>query len=243
VGDGWERLWAPRRAWWWLAALFAAGSLCFLVAPIPWFLRLVGPQTDGAVFFLGSLLFTAAAALQWRATVDVGRSASEVRPRPRWRAWQPRRLDWWSNSLQLLGTLAFNVTTFRALDTALDAPSYDRLVWRPDAVGSVLFLASGYLAYLQVTGGASRRPPRTKDGAIATVNLFGCVAFGVSAVAAFVVPATGSEADIALANAATSVGAMAFLVGALLLLAEGAPEPAPAADRPASDGQVSRPPQ
>jgi hypothetical protein len=209
-----------------MGALFAAGSLCFLVAPMPWFLDLVGPQADGAVFFLGSLMFTAAAALQWR-------------------GWQPRRADWWSSSLQLLGTLAFNATTLRALGTALDSPSYDRVVWRPDAVGSVLFLASGYLAYTQVSGGALRLPPRTRDGAIAAVNLFGCVAFGVSAVAAFVVPATGSEADIALANSATAVGALAFLVGALLLLGEGAPrsEPATPPDRPPSDGQVSRPAQ
>jgi hypothetical protein len=83
------------------------------------------------------------------------------------------------------------------------------------------------------------------DGAIATVNLFGCVAFGVSAVGARVIPGTGAEADIAVANTGTAVGALAFLVGALLLLAEGAPEPVPAApsDRPPSEGRESRPAQ
>jgi hypothetical protein len=41
------------------------------------------------------------------------------------------------------------------------------------------------------------------------------------------------------------VGALAFLVGALLLLAEGEPrsEPATPLDRPPSDGQMSRPAQ
>jgi hypothetical protein len=245
VGDGPDPHRAFRPAWWWMAALFAAGSVCFLVAPMPWFLRLVGPQTDGAVFFLGSLLFTAAAALQWRATIDAGRSAPGDAPGRRRLAWQARRPDWWSSGLQLAGTLAFNATTLRALDTALGSPSYDRLVWRPDAVGSVLFLASGYVAYVQVSGGALRLPPRTTDGTIAAVNLFGCLAFGVSAVAAFVVPATSSEVDIVLANTATAVGALAFLVGALLLLAEGAPpsEPAAPPDLPPSDGEVSRPAQ
>jgi len=52
-----------RPAWWWTGVLFAAGSLFFLVAPRPWFLQLVGPEVDGAVFFVGSLLFTAAATL------------------------------------------------------------------------------------------------------------------------------------------------------------------------------------
>ena len=56
---GWATvLWAPRRLTWWIAVLFAAGSACFLVAPFPAFLRLVGPQADGAVFFVGSLLLT-----------------------------------------------------------------------------------------------------------------------------------------------------------------------------------------
>jgi hypothetical protein len=223
------RLWAPRRAWWWLAVLFAAGSLCFLVAPMPWFLQLVGPQTDGAVFFVGSLLFTAAATVQWVTTVDAEGSGRRF-------AWQPRRLDWWSSGLQLVGTVAFNVTTFLALSTAIDSPSYDRLVWRPDAVGSFFFLASGYLAYVQVSGGRLRRPPRTMDGAIATVNLLGCLAFGASAVAAYVVPATGSEVDVGIANAATSLGALGFLAGALLLWSQGAP-----AGRPAE--QVPRPAQ
>jgi len=92
------------------------------------------------------------------------------------------------------------------------------------------------VAYVHVSGGALRLPPWTTDGAIAAVTLFGCLAFGVSAVAAFVLPATGSEADVTLANTATAIGALAFLVGALLLLAEGAPEPVPSADLPAAEG-------
>ena len=124
--------------------------------------------------------------------------------------------------MQLVGTLFFNVTTFRALSTAVDSPSYDRLVWRPDALGSICFLVSGYLAYVEVTGGLLRRPPRTVEGGIVAVNLLGCLAFGLSALAAYVVPATGTEANVAVANAATSAGALAFLVGALLLLPEGA---------------------
>ena len=50
------------------------------------------------------------------------------------------------------------------------------------------------------------------------INLAGCVAFGISAVASYVVPATGTALDLAAANAWTSLGALCFLVGALLLL-------------------------
>ena len=91
-------------------------------------------------------------------------------------------------------------------------------MWRPDALGSVCFLVSGFLAYAVVAGSWRRRPPRTNDGRIAVVNLAGCVAFGVSAAAAYVVPSSAQELDARLANAMTALGALGFLVGALLLL-------------------------
>jgi hypothetical protein len=221
-------LWSPHREWWWTAWLFAMGSACFLVAPFPAFLRLVGPQADGVVFFVGSLLFTAAAALQWNQSADAARGTGSAADRSlRALAWAPHRIDWWSASVQLVGTLFFNVTTWRALATAVDSPSYNRLVWRPDALGSVCFLVAGYLAYVEVTGGFLRGPPRTLEGGIVAVNLVGCLAFGVAAVASYVVPDTSGEADAALAGVATSVGAAAFLLGALLLLPEGLRAPAP----------------
>src|SRR4051794_10466692 len=69
-------LWAPQRLSWWIAWLFAAGSACFLVAPFPGFLQLVGPAADGMVFFAGSLLFTSAAALQWLGTNNASPGAA-----------------------------------------------------------------------------------------------------------------------------------------------------------------------
>jgi hypothetical protein len=199
-------LWDPRHASWWIAVLFAIGSLCFLVAPFPGVVSVVGPTTDAIVFFVGSLFFTAAAALQLRA------SAASLRPH------RHRGIDWWSSTVQLGGTLFFNVTTFRALTTAVDASSYDHMVWRPDAFGSVCFLVSGALAYAAAAGGLVRRPPSTREGVVAAVNLFGCVAFGFSAVGAYVMPTTGNEVNASIGNGATALGALAFLVGALLLL-------------------------
>jgi hypothetical protein len=222
-------LWAPERRSWWIAVLFAAGSTCFLIAPLGVFLDAVGPEVDGAVFFVGSLLFTSAATLQWLQAINPdpppgppGRRPRQGRPRQRRLTWEPHRGDWWSSAVQLLGTVFFNISTFRALTTALGSPSYDRLVWRPDAFGSVCFLVSGAVAYAVVAGGLLHRTPHTLDGAVAAVNLAGCVAFGVSAVAAYVLPTTGSAVNVAVVNAATSLGALGFLVGALLLLPLGA---------------------
>jgi hypothetical protein len=215
-------LWAPHRASWSIAVLFALGSLCFLVAPLPMFLVRVGAQPVAATFFVGSLFFTAAAALQWLETVNTEYESNEASGGTvRTFAWRPRSIDWWSSGVQLVGTLFFNVTTLRGLTVSTDSPSYNHLVWQPDALGSVCFLVSGYLAYVEVTRQRLSRPPRTVEGAIVTVNLAGCVAFGVSAVTGFVLPATGLPVNVTLTNAMTSLGALGFLVGALLLLPEG----------------------
>ncbi len=212
---------APRSAAWWIAALFAVGSTCFLVGPFPGFVELVGSAVDGAVFFVGSVFFTSAAALQWLETLRVDASGT-ARGR-RLVSWEPHRLDWWSSGVQLVGTLSFNVTTFRAMATGLGSPEYDRLVWAPDAFGSVCFLVSGFVAYAAVCGRPICRPRRTLDSVIATVNLAGCVAFGVAAVAGYVVPSTGSALDLAASNAWTALGGLCFLVGSLLLFAEPVP--------------------
>jgi hypothetical protein len=229
-------LWAPGRPWWWIALLFTVGSVCFLVAPLPGFIDLVGPETDAAVFFVGSLFFTSAAALQWWDCLqdDTGRRGGRRRS-----LWQPRRLAWWSSSLQLAGTLFFNATTFRALSTTIDAPSYDRVVWRPDALGSLCFLLSGALAYADVSGGLRRSWPRTAEGAMAAVNLFGCVAFGLAALGAYVLPASGSEVSVATANAMTSLGALGFLLGSLLLLRVGSRADAAAASPAVAAGPAT----
>ena len=189
-----------------MAVLFAIGSACFLIGPIPAFLAWVGPRVDALVFVVGSVFFTVAAALQLRLASGHGRA---------------RGMDWWSSAIQLLGTLFFNATTARALSTTLESASYDRLVWRPDALGSVCFLVSGALAYVAVAGGLGRRPPPSREGVVAAVNLLGCVAFGVSALAGYVVPGTATEVDVAVANATTALGALGFLVGALLMVPRG----------------------
>jgi hypothetical protein len=190
----------------WMALLFATGSACFLVGPFPGYLELVGPEAAGVTFFAGSILFTAGGALQtWLALPGRHSPGSG-------------RAAWRVAAVQSAGTLFFNVTTFRAMHTALSEPQYDRLVWRPDALGSICFLVSGAIAYrasarrgwLPARGGPGWWQP--------AVNLLGCVFFGLSAVAGYVVPATGSTIDLAAANWNTAAGAACFLACAFGVL-------------------------
>jgi hypothetical protein len=213
---GW---WAPRRASWWIGVLFAVGSACFVVGPFPGFVQLVGAAADAAVFFAGSLFFTAAAALQYLETVNADRGPERLGARRRLRvaAFEPRRIDWWATIIQLAGTLFFNISTYDALQTGLSTGQEDRVIWAPDVFGCACFLIASGLAWAEVSGG----PRRQVEWWIAAVNLAGSLAFGVSALASYVVPATGDVLALAAANCTTVLGALCFLVGAVLLLVEG----------------------
>ena len=86
--------------------------------------------------------------------------------------------------------------------------------------GAVCFLVASALAWFEVSHGWGSWQPRSLSWWIPLANLIGSVAFGVSAVAAFVVPATGALLDVELSNLGTFIGALCFLGGALLLLPE-----------------------
>ena len=62
--------------------------------------------------------------------------------------------------------------------------------------------------------------PHLRSWRIAALNLLGSVAFGVSAVASYILPTTGEPASVLLTNLGTFVGAICFFVGAALLLPE-----------------------
>ena len=94
-------------------------------------------------------------------------------------------------------------------------------MWRPDALGSVCFLVSGVIAYRASARHGPGGPRRTPGWWEPAVNLLGCVFFGISAVAGYVVPSTGSILDLAGANWNTSLGAACFLACALATLRTG----------------------
>jgi YrhK-like protein len=189
-----------------IAIGFAIGSLCFLIGPFPGFLSLVGTGADASVFFAGSIFFTLAAGLELReATVRLGRFAGDP--------------SWWSAAVQFAGTILFNVDTFDALQEGLSSEEEDRLVFAPDLIGSGCFLISGLLAYRVANGPRLLHPTRRdNEWRMASVNLLGCVFFGISAIASYVVPTTGSILDLAASNWCTCLGALCFFIGALMLL-------------------------
>jgi hypothetical protein len=193
----------------WMALFFSVGSACFVIGPFPGYANLVGDGADAVTFFIGSILFTSGGALQ----VSI---ALQERSSP-----GTGRAALWAAAIQSAGTLFFNVTTYRAMHTALSNSSYDTLVWRPDALGSICFLVSGAVAY-QASARHGWLPARRGSGWWEPLaNLVGCIFFGIAAVAGHVVPSTGSVLDLAASNWSTSLGAACFLACALFTLFTG----------------------
>jgi hypothetical protein len=186
---------------------FAVGSLCFAVGAVPFYAEWAGPVMVGITFFAGSIFFTAAAFIQL--------SLSGRRP-PRKETNRADRADWWAALIQFIGTLFFNVSTGAALIAAIADPTRLGAGWRPDAFGSVAFLVSSALAVVATKdrGKLWDRDARTWHGT--WLNLLGSIAFGVSAVGAYVSPETGTLVSMFWANLGTFLGAICFFVAALL---------------------------
>lgn len=156
---------------------------------------LAGATAANVLCFVGSWFFTSAGWMQYVLAV--------------------RGLQWWSAAVQFMGTVLFNVSTGASV-WAHAVLSERRYVWAPDATGSLAFLISGLLAVLAVGLWA----PKSVDWQATWINMIGCVAFGVSAVAAFVFK-NGVTEDAWLANVGTFIGALCFLVAALMIRPRG----------------------
>ncbi len=224
---GGERVWwRPHQRGWWMAGLFALGSLCFVLGGVASQWGSSSRPAVGVTFFVGSIFFTSAAYLQYAEAVNVERRIGSDRRRRRWRpaSWEPWRIDWLAALIQLVGTVLFNISTFAALNHNLTTHQSNARVWAPDAFGSVAFLVSSGLAFAEVCHRWICIRRQSVSWWIVAINLLGSIAFGASAIASLVEPASGDAVSARIANAGTSFGGICFLVAALMLMPEAAQE-------------------
>jgi hypothetical protein len=201
---------------WWIGVLFAIGSACFALGALPVYADAVGAHVDDVTFFIGSIFFTTASALQLLQVVLAAPRPS--RPGKR-RPIELDSIDWWAGAIQLVGTVFFNVSTFHAISASGDASAVNHAVWRPDALGSICFLVASALCWLEACDGWWAWRTRNYAWWICALNLVGSIAFGVSAIAAKTL-SSGDLRSLALTNLGTFVGAICFLAGGILLLPE-----------------------
>ncbi|MFI5507348.1 hypothetical protein ACIA48_07765 [Mycobacterium sp. NPDC051804] len=178
--------------------LFAVGSSLFAIATIPGLSAVAGAGLANLLCFVGSWFFTTAG---WMQLVLSGPT---------------KGIGWLSAATQFVGTILFNISTGSALWAHAVKPER-RLVWAPDALGSLAFLISGVLGVIAVTAIVGVIQLKSRDWQGEWINMIGCVAFAVSALGAFV-SETGVTADALLANVGTFIGALCFLVAALVML-------------------------
>lgn len=203
------------------AFLFVAGSVLSLWPDLAQRFALTALQV-GAVYFAGSIFFTGAAYLQLFQAANTGLRMPDGSPQERfvWLGWQPGNIGWLSSALQFPGTLLFNVNTFMAMGAPGTWLLQDLTIWAPDIIGSVLFLLSGYLAFVEVCHRYWAWRWREFSWWVGWVNLLGCVAFMVSAIYAFVPFGADGPTHLARSTGWTLVGAIGFLAGAVLLMVE-----------------------
>jgi hypothetical protein len=227
----WRSLWMVHKINWWIGSLFALGSALFVLGSVlslwPGFAQIwqLSAEDVNLIYFFGSIPFTTAAYLQLHQAAQSERTAIHQRDKnikSHWIGWYPSSVGWLSAATQFLGTLLFNVSTYDAQLPHLDRLQQDQIIWAPDFAGSVLFLISGYLAYIEFGHSYWVWNPARLSWWVVTINLLGCIAFMVSAFFAFIPSAPSSLDDVTVSVSFTLAGGVFFLGGSLLMLPESA---------------------
>jgi len=228
LGDAPPPFWQTPFYNWMTGAVFAVGALLFMIAST---LSLAPAQfghpsafTIAVIFFAGSIPFTIAGYLQHFQAANAGPfrmpGGDTDRRRVAVIGWQPDSPGWISTLSQFIGTIAFNFNTFDAIHPPSGHLMQDVVIWLPGLIGSILFLVSGYLAYIETSHAYASIQPRDLAWWIVTINLLGCIAFMVSGILAYVPRTPFPEWIGTLGNANLWLGALCFFVGAVLLMRE-----------------------
>ncbi len=211
-----------------VAALFALGSLLFMLgAALSLVPASMAPPTAGInlVFFCGSVPFTIAAYLQHFQAANApeftpGPDAANGRRRVALIGWHPGSAGWWSTITQFVGTIDFNVNTFDALHAPDGWLAQDVAIWVPGMLGSIMFLVSSYLAFIESSHSYWSWNPTSLTWQIVFANLAGSVAFMTASTLAYVPPGGGAAWIADVANVHLFVGGLGFLIGAALMIRE-----------------------
>lgn len=239
---------APRRLAWWIAVVFATGSVCFVVGATG---AVAGPTRwwPNALYFAGSVFFTGGAAAQLYETARAGREVQSSerpmrratlrtaeptgRPVHRLLILIPGRLDWNAAVVQLTGTLLFNINCFFGMSMSLTQLQHDMRVWVPSTVASVCFVVASRLAFLEAMGARFAWRPSRLEWWIVTGSLLGSWGFLLSSIAGFflggdlsavVTGVLGPHGEVLWLEYAVDgvllAGSLCFLFGTYLMIPE-----------------------
>lgn len=206
---------------------FSLGAFLFGLASVLMFCSLQWSSLSNltnVMFFAGSVPFTLAAGLQHFQSANLTslpmQKHNPATEQLKFIGWNPRSAGWLSTFTQFLGTLAFNISTFNSI-AASTQPSLSVLeIWTPNFEGSVLFLISGYLAFIEVGNRYWSWKPKDLSWQAIFINLLGCIAFMISAVTPQTPEAAKADWIWLYSNTYTLIGAICFFISAQLLVRE-----------------------
>jgi len=231
IADLGRCLWMPGELNWWTGTLFALGSSLFALGCVlslaPALARAASLDTAeiNAIFFTGSVPFTIAASLQLYQAANADEllpARGSAAPGRKLLGWRPHDPGWLSCALQLVGTVLFNLNTFDAMVPSLTWFEQDLVIWTPNIAGSVLFLASGYLAFIETCHAHWAWRPAEISWWIVFANLLGCIGFMISGAFAVVTAGGPTAGAVTVSVVFTLAGSIGFLAGSLLMLREAA---------------------
>ncbi|MFE1050159.1 hypothetical protein ACFW5S_31060 [Streptomyces olivaceus] len=208
------------------ATAFVIGSALFAVGACAVQFAREDATICALIYFAGSLLFNTGGYVSLLQVVNAprhepGGEGILVTRDWRWWSFEPGRADWLSAFVLLGGSQVFAVNVLDSFLQGLSAQQSNRLIWAPDVVGCLLFLASGHLALVEICHRAwPCLHPRSLGWWIVAVNQLGSVLFLVSALAAYTRAATDSPINADVANWGTLLGGGCFFAGGLLLFVE-----------------------
>lgn len=209
----------------WVAAVaFVLGGSLFALGAVLAQQDVGSVREVDLVYLVGGFWFSVGgyvSVVQASNTPDEIDQSGSLRAAPwRWWAWRPQQIGWLSVAVLFVGTLFFGLSLVAAFASDLTARQSNGWIWFPDMIGCVCFLVSGHLALLEVCHGHPGLRLNDLGWWIVAVNQLGSVLFFLAGLAAFTRPATSAVVDAGLVNWGTCAGAVFFVVGGALQLAE-----------------------
>jgi hypothetical protein len=200
------------------AGAFLVGGSLFAIGALLAQADIGGPRLAAVVYLIGGVFFSTGGYASVLLAINAPhrrRDGAWAGERWRWWAREPRNVDYLAAAVLFAGTIVFGINLVDSLLGSLTPAQEDRLVWNPDIIGCLLFLISGFLAMVDISGSWWRLRGEGLGWWIVFVNQVGSVLFMVSGVASFV-RADGDMIAVALANWGTFGGAVCFAVAGFM---------------------------
>ncbi|GJD09589.1 hypothetical protein Gasu2_38340 [Galdieria sulphuraria] len=143
----------------------------------------------------------------------------------RWFGWYPYRIDYLASLIQLIGAGLYSINCFVGNGSTAFTLSFwetEFLYWLPDTLGSICFVVSEYMFYVEYSHGWWCWNPKDVSFWAVFLNVWGAVGFlldGGFGFGSYAFPPDSVYAYIAT-NLTLLIGCICFLIGSFLLIVE-----------------------